>query len=66
MDIKRVIEKLHFYSDCSILITGASGLICSAIVDLISEMNLNDKGQVNLFVAVHYLEKGKKRFSKYL
>ena len=41
-------------------------MICSAIVDLISEMNLNDKGQVNLFVAVHYLEKGKKRFSKYL
>lgn len=57
-----VIEKLK---NKSILITGASGLICSGIVDLLLMSNdLNDTN-ITIYAAVHNIEGAKGRFGDY-
>lgn len=51
----------------SILITGATGLICSAVVDIIMRYNEKNKGgEIVVFAAGRSEERFKKRFSHYI
>lgn len=62
--IKRnnIFEKLK---DKNILITGATGLICSAIVDLMLRNNELNNSKTNVYVACRNFDKARNRFSKY-
>lgn len=62
--IQKAIPDLELLRDCSILITGATGLVCSAIVDFL--LNLNDTSQTNItvYVTARSLQKAEDRFGK--
>jgi len=45
-----------------ILVTGATGLICSAVVDFLLLMNETAKLNIKVYVAVRSIDKAKKRF----
>lgn len=49
----------------SILITGASGLICSAFVDLLMHYNALEKTNITVYAASRNLKKAQKRFHVY-
>lgn len=64
-DIKRALGNadLSAFYGKSILITGATGLICSAIVDLIHEANLVCNSKISVVLATRSPEKAKERFA---
>ena len=69
-DLDRIIssshEMLKSFENKSILITGASGLICSSVVDLLFRYNETKKNKINLYLAGRNEERMKNRFSKYV
>ena len=50
----------------SVLITGAAGLICSAIVDILIRYNETHSEKIEIIVAGRSEEKMKNRFGKYI
>lgn len=68
-DIDRVIEGFPFFPELegrSVLITGSSGLICSAIVDVLIRYNETHSGKIKIYAAVRSREKLEKRFGAYM
>ena len=64
-DIKRVVDKLDFSNfpqKKTFLVTGASGLICSSVVDLLVAINIKQKAKCNILLAGRNEEKLRKRF----
>ena len=60
--IKDIIPGLQNIYNKSVLVTGANGLICSAVVDFLLELNHNSKAGINIYAAGRNEEKMKKRF----
>lgn len=56
------LPELNLLSGKRILITGATGLICSAIVDLLIRYNESMKANINIIVAGRSVDKLKSRF----
>ena len=66
-DLNTAIETIDIsdVSGNSVLVTGASGLICSAVVDLLIRFNEDHSGKVNIYAAGRNPEKIKSRFGIY-
>ena len=67
-DIKKVsklLEWLELPPNKTFFITGATGLICSAVVDVLEELSVSKNLNWTIFVAVRNLDTAKQRFSKY-
>lgn len=69
-DINRVIEEFEIlfksFDGTSILITGAGGLVCSAVIDLLLEANEKYGLHINIYVAGRDKGQIDKRFRKYI
>lgn len=68
MDLDEILSSLPELSEFegkSIMITGASGLICSSIVDVLIHYNETHEGKIQIFVAGRSYEKMMIRFSPY-
>lgn len=64
-DIDKVIATLPFLTDLegkSVLVTGASGLICSALVDVLLRYNQTHAGQIDIYAAARSQERLACRF----
>ena len=63
---QKACPELAKIKDSSILVTGATGLICSSIVDFL--MNLNDTvgSNIKIYIAARNYEKVQKRFGKHI
>ena len=59
------LPELKLLSDKRILITGATGLICSAVVDLLIRYNETMNSQISILVAGRSIDKLKNRFFPY-
>ncbi|MDY5704141.1 MAG: NAD-dependent epimerase/dehydratase family protein [Lachnospiraceae bacterium] len=67
-DIQRVLENFDFQrvlKDKSVLITGASGLICSSIADILFFLNETYNTNIQVYVAGRNEEKMAVRFTKF-
>ena len=67
-DIDRVLNTLDFLDELggkTILITGANGLICSAIVDLLIRYNETNKESIKIIAAGRSKERVEKRFGSF-
>lgn len=66
-DIKRVSEEYDFglLKNKSILITGASGLICSFLVDVLMYRNINYNDNIKIYMLCRNKDKLINRFNKY-
>ena len=58
-------ELLPLLDGQSILITGASGLICSSVVDLLASYNIQQSKKIKIIAAGRNLEKMKARFASW-
>ena len=68
-DIERAVNSFNlidFPKNKTILITGATGLICSTVVDLMVCLYNHFGLNLKIIIAVRNIEKAKLRFSKYL
>lgn len=66
MKVSECIPQIQTLSDCSILITGAGGLICSAIVDTLMSLNYSANANIKIYAAARSNKKIYDRFQKYL
>lgn len=67
-DIDKVLSVLPELADMesnSVLITGAGGLICSAVVDILIRYNETHKNKINIFAAGRTAEEIQSRFEEY-
>lgn len=67
-DIKKIIElntKIRELKNHSLLITGANGLICSALIDFLIYLNEFENASILIYAAGRNEEKMKKRFGEY-
>lgn len=64
--VSESIPQIQTLSDCSILITGAGGLICSAIVDVLMSVNYSKNANIQIYAAARSNKKINDRFQKYL
>lgn len=66
-ELKKVAEKLPFteLKNKSILITGATGLICSYIVDILMYLNLYNDANIRIIAMNRNKTMAMKRFSIY-
>ena len=67
-DVNRIANSLITMSmpkEVSILITGATGLICSAVVDTLQSLTIHRNLDWHIYLAVRNLEKAKMRFANY-
>lgn len=64
-NIVRHLSILEIFRNHSIFITGADGLICSALADIIFRYNETYNARINLYVAGRNEKKTRNRFSKY-
>lgn len=68
-DIDQVIDQnvsvLSSFRNTTVLITGASGLICSAVIDIFFRLNERLQYNVDIYLAGRNESKIKERFSKY-
>lgn len=67
-DIEKIISLLDWLclpSDKKILITGATGLICSSVVDVLYSLNKRRNLNWKIFIAARNIEKAKERFSEF-
>lgn len=68
-DLDSIISKLpelNMLEGCSILVTGASGLICSSVADLLIRYNRFHEKKIEVFLAGRSKEKMESRFGKYI
>ena len=64
-DLKKVcdiIPDIEYLKDKTILITGANGLICSALVDMLIELNSIKKLGITIYICARSQEKSQERF----
>lgn len=66
INISQNIPQIHKLTDCSIMITGAGGMICSAIIDTLMSLNIFSKANIQIYAAARNEDKINERFSKYL
>lgn len=67
-DILRVVgalSALRLPCNKTILVTGATGLICSAVVDVLAELSILRNLNWNIIIAARNVQKAKERFSRY-
>lgn len=62
--IQEIIPDLHLIYGKRVLITGATGLICSAIVDFLVNQNDSLNADITVFIAARNHEKAEERFGK--
>ena len=63
-DLKKVcdiIPDIEYLKDKTILITGANGLICSALVDMLIELNSIKKLGITIYICARSQEKSQER-----
>lgn len=60
-----VLPELEDLSDKSIMVTGSTGLVCSAVVDIFIRWNLSNKKKIRIIAAGRDKKKIKKRFAPY-
>lgn len=68
-DIDRVIDafpEFTRFDDATIMITGAAGLVCSSVVDVLMRRNLAHGGRTSIVLAGRWLEEMGTRFGPYL
>jgi len=68
-DCKRVIDNFDYFkefSNKSILVTGSTGLICSAVVDLLMMANEQYQYNIDVYAASRKQEETFKRFDRYV
>lgn len=68
-DIKEVLKAVPEISELngrSIYITGSTGLICSAVVDVLAQWNESNQGMIRIAAAGRNLQKLEKRFEPYI
>lgn len=63
--IREVIPNLEALKDKTILVTGANGLICSAVVDFLAQLNLEANYRITILCAARNREKTQKRFQDF-
>lgn len=67
-DIDKVVKfltKVKFPCGIRILVTGSTGLICSAVIDLLAELSIKRNLDWTIYVAARNLKKAQARFAKY-
>lgn len=67
-DIKKIIDlniKIRELKNQSLLVTGANGLICSALIDFLIYLNEFENASIQIYAAGRNEEKLKKRFGEY-
>lgn len=67
-DVARVAKSLNWInlpSDSTFLVTGATGLICSSVVDVLEELCISNRLNWNIIIAVRNIQKAKIWFSRY-
>lgn len=67
-DLDEIIANFPVFQEfegCNILITGCTGLICSAVTDILLRRNITHNGKINVFAAGRDKEKVTSRFSPY-
>lgn len=67
-DIKKVtkiFETIELQSNITILVTGATGLICSTVVDVLEELNNKRNLNWKIIIAARKIDKARTRFSEY-
>ena len=62
IEVKSAVPNLEALKNKTILITGAGGLICSAVVDFLIELNRNDGFNINVYAAARDYKRIKTRF----
>lgn len=68
-DLDETVEalpELDELAGCSVMITGCSGLICSAVVDVIIRWNETHEGKIKILAAGRSKERVEKRFAPYI
>lgn len=60
--IQNTVSGLDTIRNCSFLITGATGLVCSAIVDFLLALNDTRNCGIHVYIAARSIEKAKERF----
>ena len=55
--VLRCVPNLNDLSGKSILVTGATGMICSAVVELLFEQNRSQDARITVFLAGRSLER---------
>ena len=51
--------------DITILVTGATGLICSSVIDVLEALNIQQNMDWKIYIAARNIQKAKSRFSEY-
>lgn len=67
-DLRYLVENTEYLSNFknkSILVTGSTGLICSAIIDVLLEANLVLNNNTKIYIAARNMGKAKERFLKF-
>lgn len=66
--MKKSIETpgIELLKKSTLLITGATGMICSTIVEMLLDANINDDANIKLIIAGRSKERVEKRFSNYM
>lgn len=64
-EIVNILPELESLSKKSILVTGGSGLICSAVIDVLIKWNISHKSKINIIAAGRNIDKLKGRFWPY-
>ena len=63
--IQEAIPNLEKLTGTSVLITGAGGMICSAMVDFLLALNESQQMGIQVYAAARNEQKVRKRFSRY-
>lgn len=61
--IQDVVPNIERIKKCSFLITGATGLVCSAIVDFLLTLNRKKNYEIHIYIAARSIEKARERFN---
>lgn len=62
--VQDAVPKLENIYGCSVLLTGATGLVCSAVVDFLLNLNDTRNAGLTVYIAARSLEKAEKRFNQ--
>lgn len=65
IEISKSIPNRSAMYNCSVLITGANGLICSAIVDTLMSLNISENTDIQVYAAARNEKKISNRFQRY-
>ena len=63
-EVTETIPEIDKLAGCSVLITGAAGLVCSAVVDILFRYNDTHKNTIRIMAAGRWIEEMASRFGK--